>query len=166
MATPMLETVVGPCMEVVMLLQTAPATQTHRSDGVSAEGEDVGACARVEEPDLEGPRADGPALAHELVHPWFGDDALARLVDVEAVVVAGRLAVEQDGEPHGAAAARRRQDQVEVAGLEAVGDRSGGSAEDRGLFVDRPPALERPLVERQPFGACVDAALAARVADV
>jgi hypothetical protein len=31
MATPMLETVVEPCMEVIMLLQTATAAQTHRS---------------------------------------------------------------------------------------------------------------------------------------
>src|SRR5215217_1747764 len=134
MTTPMLETVVGPCMEVVMLLQTAPATQTHRSGSVSAEGEHVGARARVEEPDLEGPRADGPPLTHELVHAWLGDDALARLFDVEPVVVAGRLAVEQEGEPHGATAARRRQDQIEVAALEAVGDRSGGRIEDRGLL--------------------------------
>src|SRR4051812_41192743 len=120
MATPMLETVVGPCMEVVMVLQTASAAQTHRSRGVSAEREHVGARARVEEPDLEGPRAHAPALTHELVHPWFGDDAFARLVDVEPVVLAGRLAVEEDGEPHGATAARRREDQVEVAALEAV----------------------------------------------
>src|SRR4051812_49884226 len=80
----------------------------------SAEREDVGTRARIEECDLERLLAHRPSPAHELVHPRLDERAGARLVDVEPVVVARRPAVEAHREPHGTATARRAEDQGEV----------------------------------------------------
>src|SRR5262245_4597998 len=99
----------------------------------SAEGEHVGAHAGVVERDLERPLAGGPGVADELVHARIVDGARAGLVDVEPVIAAGRTAVEERTESCGAVA--RRQDEVEVAALEAVGDRPGGGDEHGGLRV-------------------------------
>src|SRR5262245_52535329 len=132
-------------------------------DSGLAEGEHVGAHAGVEERELERPLADRPALADELVHPRLVDRALARLVDVEPVIVAGRTAVEE--RPEAGSAVARRQDQVEVAALEAVGDRPGCRVELGGLRIDGPLAPERPRVEPQPV-APLDPALAAGEAHV
>src|SRR5215211_7468182 len=132
----------------------------------SAEGEDVRAHARFEEGDLEGPPADGPALADELVHPRLGDGALPGLVDVDAVSITRSLAVEAHGEGDRVARGGRREDEIEVARLEAVRDRAGGRFEHGGLLLYGPAAGERPLVERQPVGSPVGAGLAAGVAHV
>ena len=109
---------------------------------------------------------DGPALADELVHPRLGDGAVARLVDVEAVAIARRPTVEAHAEADRGARRRRREDQVDVARLEAVRDRAAGRVEHRVLLADRPLAGERPVVERQTVAAPVAAALAAGVAQV
>ena len=89
----------------------------------------------------------------------------AELVDVEAVVVAGRLAVEEHGEADRGARGRRREDEVEVARVEAERDRAAGGAEDGGLLLDGPVAGQRPVIERQLRGR-VDAASPPAVADV
>src|SRR4051794_20760777 len=103
-----------------------------------AEGEDVRAHARVEERDLEGARGDGPVLADELIHPRTVDGALAELVDVEAVGVPGWFAVEEHYEADQGARGRRREDQVEVACLEAERDRPVSGAEHGRLLLDGP----------------------------
>ena len=111
--------------------------------------------------------ADALPLADELVHPRLGDGALAGLVDVEAAGITRRLTVEAHGEADRRTRGGRREDQVEIARLEAVRDRAGGRFEDGGLLADRPFAGERPLIEREPVGALVTpAALAAGVAHV
>src|SRR6185312_1413983 len=79
----------------------------------SAEGEDVGAHARVEERDLEGALGVDPRLADELVHPRLGDRARARPVDVQAVGLAGGPAVELHREADRVAGGRRREDEVD-----------------------------------------------------
>src|SRR3954453_20975902 len=99
-----------------------------------AEGEDVRAHARVEERDLEGALGGAATLADELVHPRLIDGAFAEHVDVESVVVPGRLTVEEHGETNRRARGRRREDQVEVARLEAERDRAAGGAERGGLL--------------------------------
>jgi hypothetical protein len=125
---------------------------------VLAEGEDVRAYAGVEERDPEGARGDRAVLADELVHPRLDQRAFAGLVEVEAVGVPGRLAVEADGESDWSVRVRRREDQIEVARPEAIRDRTGGRFEHGGFLADRPLAGERPLVEREPAGRPVAAA--------
>src|SRR4051795_13323126 len=116
----------------------------------STKGEDVRADAGVEERDLEGALGDCTMLADELVHPRLGDAALTGVVDVEPVGMTGRLTVEEHREADRAARSRRREDQVEVARLEAVRDRAAGRFQRRGLPTHRPLARERPVVEREP----------------
>src|SRR5215218_5321046 len=74
-----------------------------------------------------------------------------------------RLAVELQGEADRGAGGRRREDQVEVAHLEAVAERTAPGLEPGGLLAHRPRPGERPLVEREPVGAAVAAALTAGV---
>src|SRR4051794_31359689 len=135
-----------------------------RRRGRSAEGEDVRAHAGVEKRDLERARGARAALADELVHPRLGDRAFPGLVDVQAVGVPGRPTVEAYGEADRRARVRRLQDQVDVARLEAIRDRTGGRFERRGFVADRPLAAERPLVERERGGA--PAALTAAGAEI
>ena len=66
------------------------------------------------------------------------------LVDVEAVGIARRLTIEAHREADRGARGRPREDQVEVARLEAVRDRASGRLEHARLLVDRPLAGERP----------------------
>ena len=63
-----------------------------------------------------------PRLSNELVEPRFGDDAVAVLVDVEAVRITRCLPIEQDAEPGRGHAGRRREDEVQVTRVEAVRD--------------------------------------------
>jgi hypothetical protein len=121
-----------------------------------AEGEGVGLDARVEEGDLEGALADRARLADELVEPRFGDRAVALVVDVDAVRGARRLPVEPHAEPHGRPPCCRSHDQMEVAGVEAVGDPPVGSVQHDGLSVNRPVTSNGPMVEPQPRGDSVD----------
>src|SRR5215217_6588593 len=65
-----------------------------------AEGEGVALDARVEEGDFEGAVADGAGLADDLVQPWFGDGAVALVVDVGSVGGTHGLAVQVHAEPH------------------------------------------------------------------
>src|ERR1700756_4910715 len=58
------------------------------------EGEHVGLRAGLEEGDLERPLTDRVVLAYELMEAAFAEQAVAVLVDVEAVRAAWGLAVE------------------------------------------------------------------------
>src|SRR4051794_36954061 len=100
----------------------AAACSQVSSPAESAKGEDVCARAGVEEHDLERARGDRAGLADELVHARLGQRALPGLVDVEAVGVAGRPTIEPHDKGDWSARVWRREDQVEVARLEAVRD--------------------------------------------
>src|SRR3954447_3686686 len=130
-----------------------------------AEGEDVRTYAGVVDGDLEGARPDRPGLADKLVHPRAVDGALSKLLDVEAVRVAGRLTVEEHREAGAAARGRRREDQVEIPGVKAERDRGVRGAEHGRLLLDGPGSRHRPLIERE-LRRRVDAADRAAIADV
>src|SRR5262245_53660236 len=115
----------------------------------SSEREHVGLDAGVEELDLEQPVADRRRLADQLVHPRVAGGAVAGLVDVDAVRGPGWFAVEADPEPHGRVPLRRAHDEVEVTGVEPVGEGTAGRAELRRLLADEPVAREGPLVAVQ-----------------
>src|SRR4051794_9584073 len=102
-----------------------------------AEGEDVGADGG-EEGDLDGLRTGRVAPADELVHARLGHPPGTGRVDVQAVIVAGWLAVEAHREAQGAV--RRRHDEVDVAALEAIRDRPRRRAEHHGLLAGDPVA--------------------------
>src|SRR5215211_4806273 len=121
-----------------------------------AEGEGVGLDAWVEEGDLEGAVAYGAGLADELVQAWFGDGAVALIVDVGSVGGTHGLAVQVHAEPHRCPWGSRSHDQVQVAGVEAVGDAPVGLVEHDRLPPDRPVTREGPVVEPQPLGDGID----------
>src|SRR5215216_7454043 len=103
-----------------------------------AEGEGVGLDARVEEGDLEGAVAYGTGLADELVQAWFGNGAVALVVDVGSVGGSRWLAVEKHPEPHRRPSAWRSHDQMQIPGVESVEDPPLGLVEQDRLWLDRP----------------------------
>src|SRR5690349_12419787 len=98
-----------------------PPDAARRGEGL-AEGEGVGLDAGIEEPDLEGTVGDVATLADELVEPLAGYGAVAVRIDVAAVVGARGRAVDGDLEAHRLAVGARAQHQMQVAGVEAIGD--------------------------------------------
>ena len=114
---------------------------------LSAEGEGVSLDAGIEEADLEGVVGDRAALADELVEPLSRHQALAFGVDISAVAVAGRSAVDGDAEAHGLAVCRGSEDQMQVAGVEPVDDAPALRVENGMLAADRPVARQRPFVD-------------------
>jgi hypothetical protein len=73
------------------------------------------------------------------------------VVDVGSVRGSRQLPVEQHAKPRGSPS-RRYHDQVQVAGVEAVGDLPTWLVQHRGLRVHRPVTGKGPVVERQPCG--------------
>src|ERR1700679_1658362 len=88
----------------------------------SPEGESVSLHAGVEEPDLERMVGDRAALPDELVEALPRHDAVARFIDIAAMVVAGRGAVDRDAKSHGLAVRTGPEHQVKIAGVEDVDD--------------------------------------------
>src|SRR5689334_16107967 len=101
-----------------MLLRAARGRLRRGSPRASAEGEHVAGDAGVEELDLEGAWTDRFPLAHQLVHARLVEDAATGGLDVEAAVLAGRLAVEPDHESRRGAVSRGSEHEVEVAAAE------------------------------------------------
>ncbi len=120
-----------------------------------AEREHEGLDARVGKDDLERPVGDRSALADQLVEPLLSDRPVALLVDVEAVRLSGRLAVDEHAERHRAASRARAHDEVDVASVEAERDPSVRAVEDTGTTCECPLAGERPLVEPERVRRCV-----------
>jgi len=114
-----------------------------------AEGERVGLGARVEEGDLEGAVGNRAGLADELVQPLFGHHPAALVVDVGPVRRTRRLPVKQHPVSHRGSWCGRPHDQVQVAGVEAVGDLPAGRVRRGGLLARRPLSRQRPVVEPQ-----------------
>src|SRR3954466_15877820 len=84
------------------------------ASAASAEGEDVRACAWVEERDLEGARGARAVLSDELIHAGLGQRAAPGLVDVGPGGPPGRPAVEASAKAARRPPRRRFQDQIEV----------------------------------------------------
>ena len=100
-------------------------------------------------------------LAHELAQAAVPEQAVAVFVDVDAVRRAGGLAVEEHAEG-GWLSRCAKQHEMRVAGVEPVGDAPAGLVEPDTLAPDRPLAGQGPVVEPQPIGELVRAALVER----
>src|SRR5258708_13144809 len=113
---------------------------------VSAEGECIGLHAGIEEFDLEAAVGDRTALPHELAHPLTPDDAIALGVDIGAMAVARRLAVDRHAKADRLAVRCGAEDEMQVAGMEAIDDAPIPSVEGGMLPADPPIPAERPFV--------------------
>lgn len=115
----------------------------------SAEGEGVDAGARIEESDLKGAIVNRAALTDQLVQPRCGDCTVATVVDVVTVVRRREMSVDGDPEPHTFTRHCRTHHQVQIPGVEPVGDKSARLVQDRRVGPNRPVSRQRPMIEPQ-----------------
>ena len=110
--------------DMVMLRAYTFVCGTNRSEWIdgSAEGESKGLHARIEKLDLEQAIGDGLGLADQLIQSLFADRTDALVVDVDAVRSARRLSIEAHAKPHGSPWRGRSHDEMEIAGMKAIGD--------------------------------------------
>src|SRR5215510_10097836 len=78
--------------------------------------------ARIEKLDLEQSIGDGFRLPDQLVQALFGDRAVALIVDIDAMGGTWRLSIDEHTKPHGGAWGCRSHDEIEIAGVKAVGN--------------------------------------------
>jgi hypothetical protein len=90
--------------------------------GGSAKGEGEGLHAGVEELDSKGVVGDGTFLADELIEPLAVHNALTVGVDIRAMAVGRRFAVNGDAEVDWAVAWRGTEHEMQVASVEAIDD--------------------------------------------
>src|SRR5258707_3554879 len=114
---------------------------------VSAEGECVCLNTGIEKVNLEGVIGDLAALAYQLIQPLPGHDALPLRIDVRAVAIARRCAVDGDAKPHRLAVQARPKHQVQIPRMEPIHDTAAWLVEHGVFFSDRPISRQRPLVE-------------------
>src|SRR5258708_31108237 len=110
---------------------------------VSAEGECVCLDTRVEKVNLEGVIGDLTALAYQLIQPLPGHNALPLRIDVRAVTIARRHAVDGYAKPHRLAVEARPKHQVQIPRMQPIHDAAARLVQRRGFFSDRP-------ISRQP----------------
>src|SRR6266498_5484404 len=122
-----------------------------------AEGERVGLNVRIEERNLERVLSDGVTLTDELIQPLFGDRAVALVVDVNSVIGARRLSIDENLKSHRIPSRRRSHYEMKIAGVKAVRDPPVGLVQHRGLPLYRPITPKGPMIEPQPRGGGVDA---------
>src|SRR5262249_3753679 len=122
-----------------------------------AEGERIGFHARIEKRDLEQSISDGLWLPDQLIQPLFAQRAVALVVNVTSVSRARRQSIDEHAKPHGRSSRRRSHDQMQIAGMKAVGDPPAGRVQRCGLPPYRPITRKRPLIEPQPRGGSIPA---------
>src|SRR6185295_13954866 len=120
--------------------------------GGSAEREHKSLHARIEKLDLELSIGDGLRLSDQLIQPLFGKRSVALGVHVSSVSSARRLSVDQHAKSHGSSSHCRSHDEMKIAGVKAVRDPPVGLVQHSGLFLHRPIARKRPIIESQARG--------------
>jgi hypothetical protein len=113
-----------------------------------AERQGIGDRARVEEANLERVVGDVARETHQLI--WSPrNDPISVGVDIDAMISARCMPVDQDLELHRLAVSSRPQDQMQVPRVEAVDNSSVGLRENGVLTADTPVARECPLIDRK-----------------
>ena len=125
----------------------------------SAERERKNLHARIEKLDLELSISDGLRLSDQLIHPLFGNRAVALVVNVNSVSSARRLSIDKHAKAHGSSSRRRSHDEMKIAGVKAVRDPPVGLVQHSGLFLHRPITRKGPMIESQARGGSIDATL-------
>src|SRR5829696_6502719 len=125
----------------------------------SAERERKSLHPRIKKLDLEVSISDGLGLSNQLIQPLFCDRAVALLVNVDSVSSARRLPIDEYAKSHGGSSRCRSHHEMKIAGVKAVRDPPVGLVQHGGLSLHRPITQKRPMIEPQPRGGIVDAAL-------
>src|SRR5262249_926196 len=108
--------------------------------------------AGIKKLDLESSVLDRLRLSNQLIHSLLVDDAVAVLVHVDSVRLAGWLPIDQHSKSDGSPSRRGSHDEMEIPGVEARDDASIGRVQRGGPFPNCPIAGERPFVEPQARG--------------
>jgi len=112
----------------------------------SPESEGVSFGAGIEKADLERAIRDRAILPDKLIEPLSVHDTLAVGINIGAMAIAGRFAVDRDAESNGLAVCRAEHE-VEIASVEPVDDAAVFAVEACPLFADRPISGQAPFVE-------------------
>src|SRR2546425_7435959 len=94
-----------------------------------------------------------------LIEPLFGSRAVALVVDFNPVSGAWRLPIDKHAKSHGSSSYRRSHDEMKVAGMKTVRDPPAGPVQHDGVFLHRPVAGKRPMIELHPCRSGIDARL-------
>src|SRR5262245_775083 len=78
--------------------------------------------SRIDELDLELPVHDGFRLSNQLIHPRLRNSAATLIVYINSVSRAGHVPIDEHPKTCRSSRRRRSHDQMEVAGMEAVGN--------------------------------------------
>src|SRR5258706_12119713 len=104
----------------------------------SAEGEAIGLGSGAEELDRDEALPDRVRLADQLIQALLGQQAVASLVDVEPMAIAGYLPIEEHAERHLRPARRRSHHEVDISGLEPESDPRTSLVRHGGVLSERP----------------------------
>src|SRR6266566_5627944 len=119
----------------------------------SAEGEDKGLHARIEELDLELAISNVPRLADQLIQPRFAHRAVALLVNVTSMSRTRLLSIEEHAKAYGRSSCCRPHDQVQIASMKAVRNAPVGRMQHGGLTSHCPLTRKGPIIDPQPLGS-------------
>jgi hypothetical protein len=114
----------------------------------SSKSKGIGSSAGIEEVNFKGMVADVSGEPHQLVQTLPVDHAVPVSVNIDTMIAAGRVPVDQDLEPHRLAVRTRSEDQMEVSRVETICDTPVGLRKDGVLAADTPISCECPLIER------------------
>ena len=89
----------------------------HARRPASTEREGEGLHTRSEKFNVEGPIPHVMALSHQLVEPVRRDGTEALTIGIRAVIVARRLAIDQNAKPHWVPGLGRPENEVQIAGV-------------------------------------------------
>src|SRR5690242_1900298 len=88
-------------------------------------------------------------LTHQLIEPAGRHLAPAIGIDIGAVIRSWRPAIDGDAEADRMICLFGRQDEMQIASMEAIADAALGIIHGREFLADGPGAIEAPPVERQ-----------------
>ena len=92
---------------------------------------------------------NGLRLSNQLIKPLLANVTVALLVNVDSVSGAGRLSVDQHAKTHGGALPDWSHDEIQIAGMEAIGYPAVCLVQQADVFPDRPVAGQRPIIKFQ-----------------
>src|SRR5262245_39318040 len=103
--------------------------------------------SRISELDLELPVHDGFRLSNQLIHPRLRNSAATLIVHINSVSCAGHVPIDEHVKTCRSSRHRRSDDQMEVAGMEAVGNAAIRFLQDDPLSLYGPITRQRPLIQ-------------------
>src|SRR5215813_14953955 len=103
--------------------------------------------SRIDELDLELPVHDGFRLSNQLIHPRLRNSAATLTVHINSVSRAWHVPIDEHAKTCRRSRRQRSHDQMEVAGMEAVGNAATRFLQDDPLSLNGPITSQSPLIQ-------------------